>query len=272
MDDGKLISTTRLAEQMKIDAKLLFQLLAELGWIIRDENKWKLTAHGELEGGQYQQSDKYGEYIVWPQSLSQHALLAANNNEPLSASRLAELYGVSAHCINSVLSNLGWLEKDQRGWMITDLGSQHGGSQRNGKHGFFVLWPASLRENALFSEVMANITAQKRGPCLDGLVVNNAGEQRINNWLYLHHIVRGYRHPVPGANFTANFYLPTRKVFIDYWGFDLTTGSLSDKLARVDFYKAHGLRYIEISDEDLDKLDEVLPKKLLPFGIQLHTS
>lgn len=272
MSDEKLVSTSRLAEQMKTDAKALFQLLTELGWIVRDENKWKLTAHGELEGGQYQRSEKYGEYIVWPQSLAQHPLLASNNNEPVSATRLAEIYNISAFCINALFSELGWLDKDQRGWMLTELGAKHGGSQRNGKHGFFVLWPASIVEHSLFKTALNNLLALERGPCLDGLLVSNAGEQRINNWLYLHQIVRAYRHPVPGAAFNASFYLPARKVYIDYWGFDFSTGSLSEKLAKQDYYKAHGLRFIEIGDDELNKLDEILPKKLLPFGIQLHTT
>lgn len=271
MTDDKLLSTSRLADLLKTDARQLFRLLSDNGWIVRENNQWKLTAHGELEGGSYQHSDKYGEYIVWPQTLAQHPLLQAGGREALSATRLGELYGVSAYCINSVLSGLGWQDKDQRGWMLSELGAKQGGEQRNGKHGFFVLWPAAIRDNALLVAMLDNLTGKQRGVCLDGLAVNNSGEQRINNWLYLHQLVRAYHHPVPGSSYTSTFYLPQRKVFVDYWGFDFSTGSLADKLDRQAFYQANGLRHIEIGDDDLDKLDEVLPKKLLPFGIQLHT-
>lgn len=269
--NDEILSTTRLAELLKTDGKQLFRLLQEQGWIIRDNNQWKLTAHGELEGGSYQHSEKYGDYIVWPASLAAHPLLQAGGREELSATRLGEYYGISAHCINSVFAELGWLDKDQRGWMLTELGAKNGGIQRNGKHGFFVLWPSAVRQQPLFSAMLDNVTGKQRGACLDGLLVASSGEQRINNWFYLHHIVRAYKHPVPGSAYQCTFYLPVRKVFVDYWGFDFSTGSLSEKLDRQAFYQANGLRHIELNDEDLPRLDEVLPKKLLPFGIQLHT-
>lgn len=264
------LSTTRLAEQANIELKQLFRLLADNGWIVREGKQWRLTAHGEFEGGSYQHSDKFGDYIVWPASLAKHPLLANFVEEWLSATRLGELHGISGSTMNNMLSELGWLEKDQRGWMLTELGGQHGGSQRNGKHGFFVIWPNAVLQNKLLTDMIANVTAKERGLCLDGHEVNNAGEQKIDNWLYLHQLTHAWHHPVPGSDYTCTFYLPQRKVFIDYWGFDFSTGSLSGKLARQDFYKANGLRHIELGDDDLNELDDVLRKKLLPFGVQLH--
>ena len=196
--------------------------------------------------------------------------MANHVEEWLSATRLGELYGISGSTMNNLLAELGWLEKDQRGWMLTEAGDKAGGSQRNGKHGFFVIWSKVIRDNKLFGDAVANVNAGVRGPCLDGHEVNNAGEQKIDNWLYLHQLAHAWHRRVPGSDYTCTFYLPQRKVFIDYWGFDLSTGSLSEKLARQDYYKANGLRHIELGDDDLDKLDDVLRKKLLPFGIQIH--
>ncbi|HEY9032681.1 MAG TPA: hypothetical protein VIN71_01985 [Pseudomonadales bacterium] len=266
--DDKL-STTRLAEQAGMEARQLFRQLAENGWIERVGKQWKLTGQGELQGGSYQHSDKYGDYIVWPRNLLDGPGARSEADSWLSATRLAELYGSSAPCVNNLLAELGWQERDQRGWMLTESGGRHGGSQRNGKHGFYVLWPAGIRDNTLFIELINNVTGKVRGTCLDGHQVSNAGEQQIDNWLYLHHLVHACHHPVPGSVYSAGFYLPQRKIFIDYWGFDFSTGSLSDKLARQAFYQANGLRHIEIGDDDLPRLDEVLKQKLLPFGVQL---
>ena len=268
MSEEKL-STTRLAEQAGIELKQLFRLLAECGWIVRDGKQWRLTAHGEFEGGSYQKSEKFGEYIVWPKSVLDNPLIS-NFVEPwLSATRLGELNGISATCINQMLTELGWLEKDQRGWMLTELGTRHGGSQRNGKHGFYVLWPKDIRNNRLFADMAANVNGSVRGPCLDGHAVDNAGEQVIDNWLYLQQLPHAFRHPIPGSDYHCSFFLPQRRVFIDYWGFDFSTGSLSEKMARQDFYKANGLRYIELGDDDLPQINEALRQKLLPFGIQI---
>lgn len=269
MAEQQEVSTSRLANMLKIEVAVLFRLLADSGWIVRDAKQWHLTDHGALEGGRYQNSEQFGRYIVWPSTLIDHPLLHNAGREYLSASRLGELNQLSAYCINSLLAELGWLDKEPNGWMITDLGKKQGGTQRNGKHGFFVLWPLDIQENSLLQAAVDNATGKKRGPCLDGLVVNNAAQQRLNNWFYLHHIVRAWQHPVPGSHYSCTFYLPARKVFVDYWGIDPSTGSLMDKMDKQAFYRANGLRFIDLNDDDIQQLDTVLPQQLLSYGMPL---
>lgn len=269
MTDVQEVSTSRLASLLKMEVAALFRLLTEQGWIVRESKQWHLTDHGMLEGGRYQESAQYGRYIVWPNSLIHHPLLQNGGRDYLSATRLGDLYQLSAYSINSLLADLGWLDKEPQGWMLSELGKRQGGMQRNGKHGFFVLWPLDIQQNSLLQDRLDNATGKKRGPCLDGLSVNNAGQQRLNNWLYLHHIVRAWQHPVPGSSFNCTFYLPARKIFIDYWGLDPSTGSLTEKMDRQAFYRANGLRFIDLNDEDVQQLDEVLPQKLLDHGMSL---
>lgn len=270
MSGDQKLSTTRLAELLHIDSKQLFRLLNEHEWIVRTDSQWRLTAKGEFEGGSYQHSEKYGDYIVWPISLTEHHLFADAGEEWLSATRLAEQYGVSAHRINALLSELGWIDKDQRGWVISERGSKIGGQQRSGDKGFYVLWPKVIRQQIEFKQSINNVLGLADGVSLDGHPVRNNAERQIDNWLYLNGIAHAYLRPLPSSDLVCTFYLPQRKVYIDFWGFDLSTGSLSEKLEKEAFYQAHGYKVISLHDEDIAKLDDVLPQKLLQFGIQLY--
>ncbi len=270
MSEEQKLSTSRLAELLKIEGKQLFKLLNEKGWIAREQDHWRLTAHGEFEGGTYQHSEKYGDYIVWPASLVEHSLFSSAEDEWLSATRLGELYGISGHLINSLLSELGWIDKDQRGWMITERGKKLGGEQRSGEKGFYVLWPKAIKHQEEFSLSIDNVLGHGQGNTLDGHAVLNSGERRIDNWLYLHNIAHACKRALPGSDLHCTFFLPQRKVYIDFWGFDLSSGSLSEKLAKEAFYQSHGFKVITLQDEDLPNLDEVLPQKLLQFGMQVY--
>ncbi len=272
MAEQQEVSTSRLASMLKVEVAVLFRLLCDSGWIVRDANQWQLTDHGIVEGGRYQQSEQFGRYIVWPIRLVEHPLLCNGGRDYLSASKLGELNQLSGYCMNSLFAELGWLDKEQNGWMITDLGKKQGGMQRTGKHGFFVLWPLDIQHNSLLEAVIANTKGKKRGPCLDGLIVDNAAQQRLNNWLYLHQIVRAWQHPVPGSHYMCTFFLPARKIFIDYWGIDPSTGSLMDKMDKQAFYRANGLRFIDVSDDDIEQLDAVLPQKLLSYGLSVFAN
>lgn len=270
MNDEQKLSTSRLAELLKMEGKQLFKLLHEKGWIAREQDHWRLTAHGEFEGGTYQHSEKYGEYIVWPANIVEHPLFAGAEEDWLSATRLGEVYGVAGHIINSLLSELGWIDKDQRGWMISERGKKLGGEQRNGDKGFYVLWPKAIKHQEEFMASINNVLGKGQGMSLDGHAVLNAGERQIDNWLYLHNIVHAYKRALPGSDLCCTFFLPQRKVYIDFWGFDLSSGPLSEKLAKEAFYQAHGYKVITLHDEDLARLDVVLPQKLLQFGMQVY--
>lgn len=269
MQDHLMLSSSKLAQRLNIETTAMFQLLLELGWIERQQEQWILTAHGELEGGQYQHSDKFGRYIVWPETIIQHSALAFGGSGLLSASKIAEPLQVGAFTINALMAELGWLEKQTQGWIATALGQKLGAEQRNGQHGFFVLWPPSIIEKQELQQGLDNILGRKSMRCLDGLETANLGEQRINNFLYLHHLIRAWHYKIPNSPFISNFYLPKYKIFIDFWGFDFSTGTLKDKLDRDDFYQKNGLRFISLNDEDMQQLDSVLTKKLTAFGVTL---
>ena len=263
------LSTSRLAKHLSVDGKALFTLLSEQNWISHEDDQWRLTAQGEYHGGKYQHSDKYGDYVVWPVSLADHAVLQSLDGLMVSATQLSRHYGVSAQSLNLLLANLGWIEKDQRGWMLTDLGSKLGAQMRTSKQGFFVLWPAGIRQNPLLLAAAKKLMAEDLSASLDGHVCRNSAEQRICNYLYLHGLVHAKGQLLPGQDFLkADFYLPQRRVFIDYWHIDDALQPLSIKLEKQDYYQKHGLKKIELGHDDMEDLDKTLSQKLLQFGVQ----
>ena len=270
-DTVEMLSTTRLAKLLGVDGKALFSLLSDQGWILHEDDKWLLTPQGEYHGGQYQHSEKYGDYVVWPATLADHAVLQQLEGLMLSATKLAEYYQSAPTTMNLLFSHLGWIEKDQRGWMPTELGKKMGAEVRSARQGFYVMWPAAIRQNALFADAVINLSAAKTGASLDGHRCASAPLQQVCNWLYLHALVHAADHALPGQDFLkADFYLPQRKVFIDFWDVNDSRLPLSLKLEKDEYYQNLGLKHIELSQADLKNLDEIMAKKLLQFGVQLH--
>lgn len=263
-------STSKLAEKLQMEAKVLFGLLSEHGYIERVDNKWRLSGHGEFAGGSYQQSEKYGEFIVWPESIGQLDFIQSFLPDWVSATRIGQQYRINARTVNALFSELGLINKDQRGWMISPRGILLSGEQRNSKQGFYVMWPSSVLQNKGIVQALENVNGSTQSQSLDGHGCENVAEQRICNWLYLHHLAHAYKRPLPGSDYECSFYLPERKIYIEYFGIKNIKHSLSENMQKQAFYKENGLSCIELHDEDLTSLDEVLPQKLLQFGLQIH--
>ena len=64
------ISTSALANQLDLKSSELFDKLNTLGWIGKKNGKWILTDLGKEKGGQTRMSPKFGEYVVWPETIS----------------------------------------------------------------------------------------------------------------------------------------------------------------------------------------------------------
>jgi hypothetical protein len=101
-----VLSTSALAKRLRLPVQQLFLTLRDYGWIDRRGNAWVLTAKGELHGGSYQDSDRFGRYIVWPESLVGHPMLQAiESNQRINPGAMRRYYGhLSMLQINQVLS------------------------------------------------------------------------------------------------------------------------------------------------------------------------
>ncbi len=93
----------------------------------------------------------------------------------------------------------------------------------------------------------------------------------IDNWLYMSEIVHAYERKLPiEEDVYCDFYLPVGKVYIEYWGLEDDEKYLERKNEKLEIYKKYGFNLIELEDLDIQNLDDILPKKLLKFGIQAY--
>ncbi|WP_226814421.1 hypothetical protein [Aliarcobacter butzleri] len=103
----------------------------------------------------------------------------------------------------------------------------------------------------------------------DGHYTRSKAEMLIDNWLYMFEIVHAYERKLPvEEDVYCDFYIPTGKVYIEYWGYENDEKYLNRKKKKKEIYEKYNLNLIELEDKDVQNLDDVLPKYLLTFGIQ----
>jgi hypothetical protein len=145
------LSTSSLAKRLRLPIQQLFVTLRDYGWIERDGQTWRLTAKGELHGGSYQDSTRYGRYIVWPETLTEHPLITAiESNQRISSGGMRRYYPhLSTRQVNRTLRELGLQRHTHEGIEITDLGRRFGGRQdRDEESALAVIsWPHEIVDN-----------------------------------------------------------------------------------------------------------------------------
>ena len=100
----------------------------------------------------------------------------------------------------------------------------------------------------------------------DGHMVRSKAEQVIDNWLYHKGIVHAYERKVPiEEEVYCDFFIPLgTKVWIEFWGLE-EEQYLKRKEIKKNFYKKYEKNLIELTDKDIERLDDVMPIKLRPF-------
>lgn len=121
----KKISTSALAKQCSLNGKDIFSSLLKKGFIERKNDSWELTSVGEEQGGEVVESTKFRKYIVWPETLLSDGVVSerenpAASNNSLTARLIGNHFELTANKINFILSELGWLQKGIKGWVITE--------------------------------------------------------------------------------------------------------------------------------------------------------
>lgn len=284
------ISTTALAKQRDIDAKQLFNQLKSAGYINRSDEGWVLTEIGNKFGGEYVNHSKFGQFIVWPENLLIDT--TATSGKTFSATQIGQRFSLNAKKVNQLLQELGWIAKAEDGWQVTESGLTVGGYQRTDKESaqHFVVWHDSIVRNKRLKQSVLEFSGQDaeihstdkslssfrqkfeaKHRTLDGHYVRSKGELIIDNWLYMNGVVHAYDRQLPiEQDVLSDFYLPTGKVYLQYWGDD--SGDTEEKQQHEirAIYQAHNFALIEVFATEIDKLDEVLPAKLKPFGIKAY--
>jgi hypothetical protein len=301
------ISTSALANELDLKSADLFNKLRNLGWIDRKNDKWVLTETGKQKGGQTRNSPKFGEYIVWPENISMDNGQQKEKPKLLNATTIGKHFEISSQRLNLILSELGWIEKDIVGWEITKLGKSLGGRQfeHETSGGTYVLWPESVLQNKRLLEVFKEtpeqltpaapvvITAQNTTPVasinkdnfrekfeakhrtIDGHYVRSKAEMLIDNWLYQYGLIHAYERKLPiDEDVYCDFYIPSgngrpQAVYIEFWGVENDPKYAERKKKKIEIYKKEGLSLIELTDADLQNIDDILAKKLRQFKISI---
>lgn len=282
-DDGKTLTYSRsaLAEELGLTLKEVTQHLIESGWILQQNSKWVLTAKGEFEGGEYRQSSKYGQYIVWPQSVIDHPAIVELKNTRLTASIIAKHFNLTAALINRLLAEAGLLKAYAKGWKLTLQGEQVGGlQQHHADTGIpFVTWQRTILKNSSLLSLINNIQGDgdklptensKRLKTIDGHYVSNEDELAIANWLYLSAYRYCYHRTTyfgDNKSLISDYYLSDFHVHILYQPEDVSPEKLAKQLQRRELYKKAQLHFIEILPSDVQSLEKILPKFLLQLGL-----
>ena len=102
-------------------------------------------------------------------------------------------------------------------------------------------------------------------------MVRSKAEMLIDNWLYMAEIVHAYERKLPiEEDVYCDFYIPTGKVYIEYWGYENDSKYLARKKKKIELYNKYGFNLIELQDKEVQNLDDVLPRLLLKYGVQAY--
>lgn len=307
---AKMISTTALAKKYNMTSKEMFLLLLNYCYIEKKGELWSLTNLGVDHGGKFVDSKKFGKYITWPEDIVLHIEKQTDTKAPTfyTSTSLGKQFGISAKKTNAILSELGWIFKQMKGWVVTPQGIQQGGLQDEDKRtGIpYVRWNEKIISSkillATIEDVQGSSSKQNSNAeqaqdtpettpaekstkepvefrekfkaehrSTDGHFVRSKAEMLIDNWLYMAEIVHAYERKLPiEEDVYSDFYIPTGKVYIEYWGYEDNPKYLQRKKVKQDIYEKYGFKLIELNDKDVLNLDDVLPRLLLKHGIQTY--
>ncbi len=256
---------------------------------------WKANKDGKLEN-----CEKCGKPTDTGKPLCFDCYKEKDNKsgaKPLTATEVGKSVGLSANKLNAIFVELGWINKGpgEHGWITTPQGRKNGGIDRvfGTDKSPFVAWSESILKNRSLIDSVRELKGEKPLPtesssstkaeevgfrekfppnhrATDGHMVRSRGGMLIDNWLYTEQIIHAYERKVPiDEDLYCDFYLPTGKVYIEYWGMENDPAYVTRKNAKIALYKKNDINLIEIRDADILKLDDVLPAKLRQFDIKI---
>ena len=259
-----------------------------------------------VESKQYGRYIAWPENLELPVDVVENIHAYSNT---ITSTKIGSHFNLSSKRVNAVLSELGWIKKSLKGWNVTEPGKAQGGVQsEHPQTGVpFVKWPASILQSATLIATIADVTGKlsteatknrernsssssaqtQKAPkgeyynfrekfpatyrSTDGHMVRSKAEMLIDNWLYMAEIVHAYERKLPvEEEVYSDFYIPTGKVYIEYWGYENDPKYLARKKIKLDLYQKYGFNLIELNDEQVQNLDDILPRLLLKFGVQAY--
>lgn len=323
---SKYISTSALSRMHGVSKKELDEILLSAGYTKKIGGDIFLTDIGSKNGGVIKSHAKYGEYIAWPENMPlpskkespgllgrifgsrkaeeththKEPARSAKSGEPapvpttplLNATKLAEKHNISSRKVNWALSEAGFIERDGKGWAVTALGKEQGGTQKvNTQNNVpFVVWPDTILENKLYLSIIDNNynnTAvstksttegepgfREKFPAThrtaDGHMVRSKAEMLIDNWFYMENIAHAYEKKLPiEEDVYCDFYIPAGKIYVEFWGLENDPAYAERKKIKQEIYKKYDFNLIELKDEDVFNIDDVMPRLLLKYNVSI---
>ena len=238
--------------------------------------------------------ESVASYVITPQSTTSHD----SNNISLNATALGQWFKLDAKQINRVLLELGWIEKDGKGWKPSALGEKLKAQKRiyskNGNAS--VVWHQDICKSRILQNAIGELLSievespsiaqispipveaadkaegfrEKFPPTIrasDGHMVRSRAEAMIDAWLYENRIVHAYERLVRvEQKMYCDFYLPEYDLHIEFWGLESNPKYKVRKEKKLEIYRENELRLVEIKDEHIDNLDDYLMSQLVKFG------
>jgi superfamily I DNA and/or RNA helicase len=107
---------------------------------------------------------------------------------------------------------------------------------------------------------------KKTFKCKDTHMVRSSGEVRIDDWLYDNGIEHTYEEKLPiQILLYCDWYLPKFDVYIEFWGSVHEKDKGSHRKYKEKIYKDHGLKLVNIEDNDLINLNDRLNHEFVKF-------
>jgi hypothetical protein len=232
----KLINATVIGKHFEISSQRLNLILSELGLIEKDiAAGWEITKLGKSIGGrQFEHETSGANYVLWPETILQYK-------------RLLEVFKES-------LPERPIIQKE------THNSTAHTQTET----------PTSNINKDNFRE---KFEAKHR--TIDGHYVRSKAEMLIDNWLYQYGLIHAYERKLPiDEDVYCDFYIPSgngrpQAVYIEFWGLENDPKYTARKNQKIEIYKREGLSLIELTDADLQNIDDILSKKLRQFKVPI---
>jgi hypothetical protein len=102
----------------------------------------------------------------------------------------------------------------------------------------------------------------------DGHFLRSQGELVIDNWLFNNGILHAYEKRVPiKEELYCDFFLPSLGIYIEYFGMD--DKKYKKRVAtKIKLYEKYDLKLIALYPDDIKRLDDILPLKLIELGVK----
>jgi hypothetical protein len=212
----------------------------------------------------------------------------------LSATSIGKHFNISSQRLNLILSEIGWIEKEVWGWALTKQGKKIGGKEleHESSGNSYVMWPETILNNSHLINAITNSCEPTKTEFVvfdssktenfrekfpasfrtkDGHLVRSRAEVLRDNALYDYKLVHAYERKLPiEENVYCDFFIPIGNLYLEYWGLENDVRYTERKKRKLDLYRKNDFKLIELTDQDIKYLDDVLPKKLLKFGIKVY--